>query len=206
MRFHLGTLPDVPDFDPDASWRLVPDPPFRSMQIRALPIGIVSFMVLFGLWLVFTPMWQILRTIHFPLPVPLFILCFTGVLIVHELLHVSFHPGAGFTRRSVIGFWPSRMFLYALYAGELSRRRCIAILLVPFITISIVPVIAAVLTQKAFFWIAYMSVLNAFLSCGDMLAVWYTMTLIPAGAIIRSKQWSTYIREKSKPDNESGIS
>ena len=62
----------------------------------------------------------------------------------------------------------------------------------PFVIISVVPLVFAAITQTTSFWVAYISILNALLACGDILAAIMTMRLLPNGAIVRTKGWSTF--------------
>ena len=146
-------------------------------------------------WIILTPFEGMLRNIHFPLPITGFLICLIGVLIVHELIHAAIHPMSGFSPRSILGFWPSRMLLYATYDGELTRNRYVVILLMPFIVISIIPIFVAAIVHVLNVWIVYITILNAFLACGDVLSA--SMLLqIPTNAIIRSQGWKCIEEDK----------
>jgi hypothetical protein len=192
MTFRLGPLPESPEFTPDDSWILLREPSLLGFQLRAIPIAIVTTVVLAVLWVVLTPIVHVLGTLTFPLPIYKFIVCLLGVIVIHELIHASVLPKIGISKDTVIGFWPSRMFIYTVYVGELTKDRCLAILIMPFFVISVVSLIFATITQATLFWLAYISILNALLSCGDILAAFMTMRLFPSGTIIRTKGWLTY--------------
>ena len=192
MTFRLGPLPESPEFTPDDSWILLREPSLMGFQLRAIPIAIVTTVVLAVLWVVLTPIVHVLGTLTFPLPIYKFIVCLLGVIVIHELIHASVHPKIGISKDTVIGFWPSRMFIYTVYVGELTKNRCLAILIMPFTMISVVSLVFATITQATLFWLAYISILNALLACGDILAAIMTMRLFPNGAIIRTKGWLTY--------------
>lgn len=192
MIFKLGPLPELPEFTPDDSWTLLREPSFRGFQLRAIPIALVTTLLLGGFWILLTPAWQVIRSQTFPLPVLTFVVCLLGVLAVHELIHISVHPQIGISEKSVMGFWPSRMFLYTIYVGEHTRNRCLTILIMPFLIISIVPLGYAAVTQTAPFWLVYISILNALLASGDLQAAYITIRCLPKGATIRAKGWATY--------------
>ncbi len=195
MRFHLGDIPESEDFIPDTSWRPLIESSVVRFQLLAFPIGVIATAFFAFLWITITPLRNEWRTL-FPLPVLGLAGCLVGVLIVHEFLHALIHPGAGCSRRSVIGFWPSRMFLYATYDGELTRSRCVNILLTPFIVISIVPLIVAAVTQAGNVWVAYISTVNSYLASGDMLATGYFLFKTPANAVFRNRGRKAYMRTK----------
>ena len=88
------------------------------------------------------------------------------------------------------------MFLYATYDGELTRSRWLAILLTPFVVISIVPLVVAGVAQVAKVWVAYISVVNAYLASGDILAAGWFLFELPADAVVRNQGRKAYLREK----------
>jgi hypothetical protein len=196
LTFRLGPLPELPEFMPGDNWTLVREPSLPGFQLRTIPIALVTLILLAVLWAALTPIIHDVGEMNFPLPVGKFLLCLTGVIIGHEMLHALAHPNLGVSADSVIGLWPSRMFIYTIYASELSKRRCFSILIVPFVTISIIPLVFAVVTRTSSFWVAYISLLNGFLSCGDLLAALMTLRQFPDGAVIRTKGWSTYWRPR----------
>jgi hypothetical protein len=196
MIFKFGPFPDAPEFTPDDSWILLSEPSPWGFQLRAIPIAVITTAILASLWIVLTPVWHVIATMTFPLPISKFIACLVGVLVTHEIIHTLAHPKVGISDKTLIGFWPSRMFVYAMYVGELSRSRCLTILIMPFFIISIIPLVFAAITQLTSFWIAYISILNGLLACGDILAVSMTIRLLPNDAIIRTKGWSTFWKSR----------
>ena len=192
MIFKLGPLPESPEFTPDGNWILLREPSLLGFQVRAIPIAIVTTALLAVFWIILTPIKHVVGTLTFPLPISKFIVCLLGVVIVHELIHASVHPKIGISENTVIGFWPLRMFIYTIYVGELTRNRCVAILITPFTVISVIPLIFATIVQMTSFWVAYISILNGLLACGDILAAIMTIRYFPNGAIIRTKGWLTY--------------
>ncbi|MFH0990660.1 MAG: DUF3267 domain-containing protein [bacterium] len=192
MIFKLGPLPESPEFTPDDSWILLREASLWGFQLRAIPIAIVTTIFLAVLWIILTPVGHVLGTLTFPLPISKFTLCLVGVIVIHELIHAFVHPKIGISENTVIGFWPSRMFIYTIYVGELTKNRCLAILIMPFIVISLIPLVFAAITQITSFWVAYISILNALLACGDILAAIMTIRHFPNAAIIRTKGWLTF--------------
>ena len=201
MRFHLGSFPESADFIPDNSWRSFDDKeqPVWIWQLKAFPVAIINMIVIILSWMIFTSAVGILKSITFPLPIVGFLICLVGVLIIHELIHVAVHPMSGFSTRSIIGFWPSRMLLYAAYDGEINRNRYLAILIIPFILISIIPILIAAVAPIVNLWIVYITILNAFLASGDVLAA-ITILKLPTNAIIRSHGNTAHWKENVNID------
>ena len=191
MRFHLGAIPDSPDFVPDAPWRPLRQAPAPWIEnLLALPIGVVAAAIVVVLWFVLTP----LRDITPAMSLPAYLLLFAGFVVIHEGIHALVHPMAGLSPRSILGFWASLGF-YAHYDGEMSRNRLVAILLMPLLIISIAPLLVSAVTQIASGWVAFVSAFNALCACTDMLLAGSILFQIPATAIVRFKSWRIFWRE-----------
>ncbi len=191
MRFHVGAIPETPDFTPDSSWRSLREPTPWVMQFLAIPIGLAAAAIVAFLWFTITPLAKVTGT----LSIPAFLLSFAGIVVVHELVHAAVHPMAGRSPLSIVGFWPSRVLFYATYTGELARNRFVVILLMPLVAISFVPLIAAAVARVSSEWAAYISAFNALLACGDIFGVGIVPWQVPATAIVRNQGWRTYFRE-----------
>lgn len=192
MRFQFGPVPSSPDFVPDEQWKSLREPSPWLAQLLGLPVGIVAAGVIGLLWFTVTPLGRISGE-----PNPLLLLAsLCGVAIVHELLHAAVTPAAGLSSRTIIGFWPSRLAFYAHYDGELSRTRFIAIMLMPFLVISVLPLVIAAIVQCTTFWLAFISTLNALFACVDLLGTGFVLAQIPANATIRNQGWRTYWRSQ----------
>lgn len=159
-------------------------------NLRALPIGAVAVVIVTEFWFLITP----LRDVTPAMSLPTFLLLFAGLVVVHELIHALIHPRAGFSPRSILGFWAALGF-YAHYDGEMSRNRLVACLLMPFLIISIVPLLVSAVTQVASGWIAFVSTFNALCACVDLLLAGSVLLQIPATAMVRFKSWRIYWKE-----------
>jgi hypothetical protein len=157
-----------------------------------LPVGIVAAVVVAVLWLAITPL-QV-QEVTSTMSLPGFLVSFAGIVVVHELLHVTVHPMSGRSLHSIVGFGRSIGF-YGHYGGEMTRNRFLAILLMPLVVISFVPLLVAAVAQVASGWVAFISVFNAFLACADILDAVLVLFQIPATAIVRQQGWRTYWKE-----------
>jgi hypothetical protein len=191
MRFHLGAIPDSPDFVPDAPWRALRQAPSPMLEnLLAQPIGIAAAVTVAALWFLVTP----LRDITPAMSLLDFLLLFAGLVVVHELIHALVHPMAGLSPHSILGFWASLGF-YAHYDGKMSRNRLAAILLMPLLIISIVPLLVSAVTQISSGWIAFVSAFNALCACVDILLAGSVLVQIPSTAIVRFKSWRIFWKE-----------
>jgi hypothetical protein len=193
MKFHFGSLPEYDSFEPTTPWQAFDDneTSIWQWQFRALPVAILNIAIIVALWAAFTPISEIFMDISFPLPILKAISCLLGVLVVHELIHGAVHPEAGFSNRTIFGFWPSRMFLYVTYAGELNRSRYLSILVAPLLMICFIPIVISVTLKIQSFWLFYITVLNALFSSGDILAI-YEILKLPKNAVIRNQGSKAY--------------
>jgi hypothetical protein len=190
MRFRLGAVPESLDFVPDMEWKPLREPTPWVAQLIALPLGCGCF-VLFGmLWLHLTD----LNVEQFGSDVFIFIgfLLFIPLIVVHELIHALFHPQSGKSDHSILGFWPSKLLFYAHYDGDLTRRRFVTILVMPMMSLSILPFLVAVVTGHANGYVAWISTWNTLFACLDMLGIILLCFQVPHNATCRNQGWKTY--------------
>jgi hypothetical protein len=190
MRFHLGAIPESPNFTAHGYWQALREPTPWVMQLVALPIGVGSAAVVAYLWLVLTPL-PATALIGTPLTL---LLSLVALVPVHEFIHACMHPMAGRSSRSILGFWPSRALFYVHYDGELSRNRFVVIMLMPFLVITFVPLLVGGATRTAPSWLAVVSFFNALLASGDIFGVAMVLFQIPPSATVRNQGWRTHWR------------
>jgi hypothetical protein len=159
------------------------------MQCFAVPLGIIACVIVGALWCFLTP----LRNASFDSLGTLFI-ALIALMPIHELIHAAVHPGSGMSDDSILGFWPSRLLLYAHYVRELSRTRFIVILLMPLLVISFVPLLACALTGRSSVLLAFTSIVNALGACGDIFAIGLLLFQVPSDARIRNQGYRTFWR------------
>lgn len=99
-----------------------------------------------------------------------------------------FTQDLGFRRALTWGIWPSLGF-YAPCEGEMSRNWLVVCLLMPFLIVSIVPLVVSVAMQLSSGWLAFMSVLNVLCACVEILLAGSVLFQIPANATVRFRSW-----------------
>ncbi|MFO0898325.1 MAG: DUF3267 domain-containing protein [Pirellulales bacterium] len=91
--------------------------------------------------------------------------------------------------------WPSRLLFYAHYCGPLSRDRFLAVLVMPLLVITGLPLLLAALGWLPA-WstpvLASFSIWNALFACGDMVGLLLILAQIPRRAIVQNQGWRTY--------------
>jgi hypothetical protein len=165
--------------------------------LAAYPIGIVAAGMVTVLWLAITPFQ--LQDVTSTMSLRGFLVSFAGMGIVHELLHLAVHPMSGRTPHSIVGAGGPTTGVYAHYAGEMTRNRFLAILLMPLVIISFVPLLVAAVAQVSPGWIAFISAFNALVACLDILDAGLVLCQIRATATVRCRGLRIYWREHDKP-------
>lgn len=193
MRFHLGPIPSSPDFVRDASWKPLRQPSPWMELLAAYPIGIIAAGMVAVLWLVITPFQ--LQDVTSTMSLHGFLVSFAGMVVVHELVHLVVHPMSGRSPHSIVGAGGPTTGVYAHYAGEMTRNRFVAILLMPLVVISFVPLVVAAVAQVSSGWIAFVSTFNAFGACADILDAGLVLYQISATATVRCRGLRIYWRE-----------
>lgn len=191
MKFHIGPLPENPEFQPEATgWKPLREPNPFLMQLFAVPVGFVAAGILWLLWQKFTPARLSSQDILFESVAVLLVLIL--VIPVHELIHAAVHPGYGRTAHSILGFWPKALLFYAHYMSLIRRTHFVIILLAPFLVLSVVPLLICALFQWNVPWLAFLSLWNALLACGDLFGVGVVMAQVPRAAWVCNQGYYTW--------------
>lgn len=184
MRLHIGEIPDSPDFVPDAGWTPMREPTPWVMQVLSLPVGLALALALGVLWMTLTP----LR--HGPPPsLGECLGALIAIVPAHEAVHLVMHPRTG---DSIVGLWPSRLLFYTHYHNQLACWRYLAVLLMPFVVLSLVPLAVCALTARACAFLAVASVVNALFASSDLFAVGLLLAQVPPHATLRNKGWRVW--------------
>lgn len=186
MRFVMGPVPEDPSFQPDAEgWNAIREPDPVRMQIIALPVMIATGFLAFAAIAYGTEIpWENVLD-HL-------LAAFLIMIPIHELMHALAAPSFGTTRKTVVGFWPSRLLFYAHHDGELSRRRFMVILLLPTLALTVLPLLACVLLRWDAPFVAAIAAANVIGASGDLVGLAILLTQIPRRAVVRNKGWRTY--------------
>jgi len=189
MRFHFGSIPETPDFVPEAPWKPLKEPSPMMLQWVALPVALMSGGIVGSLWAWLTPASRLAEE---PALGAWILAAFVWLIPVHEAIHALVHPGRGLSDRTCIGLWLSRGLFYAHCHGPMSRDRFIAILIAPFMVLSILPLTGCALIGDVHVLPVTGSIVNALLACGDLLGVMLLLWQVPRHATIQNQSWRTY--------------
>jgi hypothetical protein len=200
MRLHYGAIPE--EFDLSAEWRLLSEPgPKVAALIATWFVGLPSLALFAFAWsaLGYSP----LKLFNgFGLFWPFFIgsAIFVVLVVIREGVHLLAHPRSGASGYSVVGVMRNPLIFYAQYLGPLSRNRFLFILLLPFIVLSIIPLLMALSTELPpgfAYFLAFFSSLNALSSCADLYGAWLLGSQLKSNVEIRNNGWKSYWKKLS---------
>jgi hypothetical protein len=200
MRFHLGPVPADEAFDPEGEgWTSLREPNPWQMQAMAIPLGLLMCGPALAALLFLTPVdldswlgWEEPSRLHVHLAALL-----AGLILLipaHEMVHALLHPGFGAGRGTIVGVWPARLLFYAHWEGPVTKERLQAILIGPLVVWTVGPILLAAILGLSWPAIGLLALLNALVSCGDMLGFLLVAWQVPRGAVMRNKGYWTWWR------------
>jgi len=125
------------------------------------------------------------------------------IMPLHELAHVVAMPGGLTSRKTLIGLWSPWAF-YAHHAGEMTRRRYILVLLLPFLVMTVLPLLVMYVALPRGNW-DLLVLPAAFHGAGCMADVLNTIWVhrrVPAGAVVRGQGHRLYWRRGLEVERE----
>lgn len=187
MKIHWGAIPENSDFDPEADgWSPIREPGPLAIQFMAVPVAIVVVGLLIGLLSLVWPASSVAGSIW-----PLLLLAVL-LIPVHEILHAVCFPGGLASPHTMIGIWPSRVLFYAHYEGIMARTRFLVTFVMPFLVLSILPILLIGLFRWPSLELAALSIVNGAAASGDIIGIMLVGFQVPASARVRNRGWRTY--------------
>ena len=194
MRFHFGAIPKKPDFNPQESgWKRLKEPsPVLFVLIAILIAHIIIFLLLYT-WHLIGPFDE--EDLRF---VP-FLILIASVILIHEFIHALFLPGYGLSSSTTMGVWPLRGICYVYHESPLGRNRLLAIVICPFLVLSIFPIGFCSIFSIGAYWLRIISIFNGMVSCVDVLNFILIILQVPSGAILVNHGWQGWWKQKDLP-------
>lgn len=160
------------------AWRRLAQWPLWSLQLLSLPVGGIVAFLCFAAWAVLTPPFDVSFAPTHQIAGALFLVVLAGLL-----LQLSAYPGRGFTKASVLGFWPSRMTPYTACRVALGRDQLIVCLLLPLVGLSVVPLLIASVLHISPGWLVFTSCAAAAIF-GINLLMAVSVLRLPHGSVV----------------------
>jgi hypothetical protein len=196
MRFVVGPIPKSERFHPaETGWSKLKEPDASALLWLSLSAGGVAGAALVSWHLLVSPipLLQVLKAAG-PRGALVLALLLPLTMLLHELVHMVAQPGSGRSSATIVGFWPSKMVAYAVYDGDLTRLRFLAVGAAPLIALSVVPALGSLLLGGHPIILA-MAALNALAACGDMMGIALIVAQVPRRAVLRNLGYDTWWKE-----------
>jgi hypothetical protein len=190
LKFVVGPPPEIADIVGNAAWKpLAGYDATGSSALRMLTVGLLSALLTYSLWAAFVPA---SLPISWP-PIVLSAFVVATLMVVHEVLHILAFPGGGFGN-TVAGFWPAKGAAYVGYTLPISRNRFIFVTLTPLAILSAGMLAAGILGLRFPVALQWASVLNAFGSGGDLVAVYLLARQSSSSSVVLESGQRLYTR------------
>ena len=189
MIIHWGAVPEDPDFHPEnEGWSPIREPGPLAIQFIALPVAMVVVGLLVGLLALVWPSGSVSGSIWLLLALAILL------IPIHEILHAVCFPGGLPSPHTIIGIWLSRILFYAHYEGVMTRTRFLVTFAMPFLVLSILPIMLIGLFRWPSLELAALSIVNGAAASGDIIGIILVGLQVPASASVRNRGWRTYWR------------
>ena len=189
--FVIG-LPHNLSFDPESEgWQQIKEPDATTTIV----LGNIFSVLLFGLaYFVASTWWEYSFEALFMEYSLWFIPIFVGSIVLHERLHAVFHPGWGWSPYTLYGFIPNALLFFACYDASVTRSRYVAILVAPFIGLTVVPLLVAAIWPQLTLLACFIAVMNTAFSSLDLFYTALILRRTPPGSEIRNQGRQSYWR------------
>lgn len=124
-------------------------------------------------------------------------------VVVHEFLHLLWHPGWGLSSRSLLLIWPRKLQLGVHYQGFMSRTRWLVMRLSPLVGLTVLPTLLLLVAYPygmRFFWqqfIVLVILVNSLGAGGDLVASLIVARQVPRGGQVGTWNRRACWREKA---------
>lgn len=115
-----------------------------------------------------------------------------AMVICHEALHLLAFPGAGLNANTVIGIWPQLASPYVQYISPMRRNRFLFACILPFLILSILPLILVLAGFEPISYLSWISVGNSVGASSDLFIVGKVLLTVPAGAMVLESDGKVY--------------
>ena len=197
MRFIYGPIPSSQTFDPkEEGWT-----PLGGTDVDASRFAVIAGLL--SVPFIVPAVWVLLSSRSeirgFLLGNPLYFVAFLILLValipVHEFIHTLAYLKGLRSPRLMMGAWINRGMFYVIYDAPMPRHRVLLMSVMPFMLLSVLPVVCLLLLELQQEWMVlgwFLILIHASLCTGDFLVWWRLGFCVPHGAWIHNNGWTTY--------------
>ena len=207
MKLHIGQPPATPYFTPqEDGWTPLKEPSPLMLTLLATPVGIVAAVLIAMGWEPLSVHFEFGSSIFGRIAPLIYMFAVFGLglpalIVVHELIHTLSYPKFGFTPSTMIAIWPSKLLVLAITFDALRRNRLLLVYLMPFLVISILPLIVCRGLGISSLMMMLASTTNALLAGGYIFCFFLILFQVPRHAILRNQGWTTWWKAVDQPSN-----
>jgi hypothetical protein len=128
-----------------------------------------------------------------PLLRGIYLLALILIIPVHEFVHaLAYGQGLG-SPHLIVGFWPRHGLAYAIFDSPLPRNRVLGMLVAPFLTLSVLPLLCLPWLQGVpWALVLVFSLLHAASCGGDVIVLVQLLVQVPSQSLVHNYGWQTY--------------
>lgn len=198
MRFHVGPIPEDPHFNPEGDgWVRLREPRPGHLFLAAVPLGMLLAVALVFVWSLIVRFEAPADSFSVTVSLPSLLTgaaALGGFVLLHETLHALPALVAGSSDAVIVGFWPRHLAPYMAYTGALTREVQLVSGATPFILLTLLPIVVAVVLPAVVWWMIALSVLNVLGSAADLIMLLLLIRQVPPGAVIQNQGFATWWR------------
>lgn len=121
------------------------------------------------------------------------IFSFVAVLVIlHEASHLLGFPNTGFDSNTVIGIWPKIASPYVQYVSPMARNQFLLVLLLPVLTLSILPFLLVASGIGSVGHLSWFSVLNCIGAGSDIVIYGKVLSVVPPNTSVMESDGKLY--------------
>lgn len=114
------------------------------------------------------------------------------IVVAHEAIHALVHPDRGLSEKTILGFWPSKGIFFAHFEGPRSRTNFLMGIIAPFILLTAVPLVLAIICDWTSWIIGAVIIWNGLSSAIDLIGFFTILLNVPRNSEVRNLGWHTY--------------
>ena len=120
------------------------------------------------------------------------------LFVVHELIHAFAYPKFGFTSSTMIFIWPSKLLIIAATFDALRRNRLLFVYMLPFLVISMLPLIVYRSLSIDSLFLMLASTANGLIAGGDIFCFFLIVLQVPRNAMVRNQGPQTWWKAEDR--------
>lgn len=206
MRLVNGPIPPSRTLDPEAAgWTPLREPSSHWFTAVATALSLPFVLGGSAIFISTSALWKPLFKAH-PAGLGAAFLVLAALVPVHEMLHALAY-GYGLRNPNLImGVWPRRGLAYVVLDEPVSRSRLLAVLVAPFLVLSLAVPLGLCAFLPARWWceVGGLFLVHTGLCVGDAAVITRILSQVPPDARVHNQGWKTYWTDEPESGARAG--